>query len=83
LRVKIAKPAPVLLDHRGWSSLYERVVLQFCFNGLRFLTNPRDFLVQSLAFNRLVSSGDNEKKFAQGSDCYWSTNRGHVAGVER
>jgi hypothetical protein len=64
LRVKIVKPPPVLLDHRRWSSLYERVVLQFCLNGSRFLTNPRDFLVQPLAFQRLVRRGDREKKFA-------------------
>jgi hypothetical protein len=39
LRVKIVKPPPVLFDHRRWSSLYERVVLQFCLNGSRFLTD--------------------------------------------
>src|SRR5580765_1559931 len=64
LRVKIVKPPPVLLDHRRRSSLYERVVLQFSVNGSRFLTNPRDFLVQPLAFQRLVRRGDREKKFA-------------------
>jgi hypothetical protein len=64
LRVKIVKPAPVLLDHRRWSSLYERVVLQFCLNGSRFLTNPRDFLVQPFAFQRLIPGGNSEKKFA-------------------
>jgi hypothetical protein len=64
LRVKIVKPAPVLLDHRRWSSLYERVVLQFCINGSRFLTNPRDFLVQSVPLACLVGGSDREKKFA-------------------
>src|SRR2546423_1118723 len=75
LRFKVVKPPPVLLDHRRWSSLYERVVLQFCLNGSRFLTNPRGFLVQPLAFQRLVRRGDREKKFAYGRDCYWSANR--------
>jgi hypothetical protein len=64
LRAQIAEPSPVLLDHCRWSSVYERVVLQFCLNGSRFLTNPRDFPVQPLAFARLVRSGDREKKFA-------------------
>ena len=39
----------MFLDHSGWSSLHKRVVLQFCLNGPRFLSNPRDFLVQPLA----------------------------------
>jgi hypothetical protein len=61
LPVKIVKPPPVLLDHRRWSSLHERVVLQFCLNGSRFLSNPGDFLVQPFAFVPLVRSGDREK----------------------
>jgi hypothetical protein len=54
----------VLLDHCRWSSLNERVVLQFCLNASRFFANSLDFLVQPLAFARLVRSGDREKKFA-------------------
>jgi hypothetical protein len=83
LRGKSAKPLPVLLDYRGWSTLYERVVLQFYLNGSRFVIDPRDFLVQTLAFTCLVRGGDREKKFAQGSDCYWSTSRRLVSGIER
>jgi len=64
LRVKIVKPSPVFLHDRRWSSLYERVVLQFCPNGSRFVANPRDFFVQPFAFLPLVRSGDREKKFA-------------------
>jgi hypothetical protein len=73
----------MLLDHRRWSSFYERVILQFCVNDSRFLTNPCDFLIQPFAFERLVPSGGREKKFAQWSDCYWSASRRLVAGVER
>jgi hypothetical protein len=83
LRGKSAKPSPVLLDHRRWSSLYERVVLQFCLNGSRFVTDSRDFLVQTLAFTCLVRGCDHKKKFAQRSDCHWSTSRRLVFGIER
>jgi hypothetical protein len=61
LPVKIVKPPSVLLDYCRRSSLHERVVLQFCRNGSRFFTNPRDFLVQPFAFVPLVRSGDREK----------------------
>ena len=73
----------MFLDHSGWSSLDKRVVLQFCLNGPRFLSNPRDFIVQPLALARLVRSGDSEKKFAQWSEGYWSASRRLVFGVER
>jgi hypothetical protein len=53
----------VLLDHCRRSSLYERVVLQFCLHGSRFLINPGDFRVQSLSLACLVGGSDREKNF--------------------
>jgi hypothetical protein len=82
LRGKIAKPSPVLLDHCRWRSLYERVVLQFCVNGSRFLINLGDLGVQSFPLARLVSRSHREKKFAEWSDRYRSANRRLVFGVE-
>jgi hypothetical protein len=64
LRGKIAKPSPVLLDHRRWSSLHECVVLQFGLNGSRFLINLGDLRVQSFPLARLVNGSDREKKVA-------------------
>src|SRR6266567_5595623 len=83
LCVKIVEPSPVLLDHCRWSSLHERVVLQFCLNVSRLLINPGNFRVQPLSFARMVGGSNREKKFAYGSDCYGSASRRHVFGVER
>ena len=65
----------MLLDHCRWGSLYERLVLQFCFNGSRFLFDPGNFLVQPVAFARLVTRGDREKKFAERRDRNRSSSR--------
>jgi len=64
LRGKIVEPSSVLRDHCGWSSLNERIVLQFCLDRSRFLIGPGDFRVQSVALARLVRGSDREKNLA-------------------
>src|SRR5262245_31252526 len=83
LRGKIVKPPPVILDHCRWSSLYERMILQFCLNGSRFLTNLSNLGIQPLPLARLVGHCDREKKFAERSDRHWSAGWTLEFDVER
>jgi len=54
----------MLLDYCRWSSLNERLVLQFCFNGSCFFLNLGNFPGQPLLFARLVRRSDRKKKVA-------------------
>jgi hypothetical protein len=73
----------MLLDYRGWRSLYKSVVLQFPFNGSRFFVNPGDLRLQSLPLPCLVSGSDGEENLAERGNCDWSASRRLVFGVER
>jgi hypothetical protein len=83
LRIQVIKAPAVLVNHWRWSSFDERVVLQLSFDRARFLANPRDFFVQTLALACLVRGSDREKKLAYGSDCDWSARSSLVFGVQR
>jgi len=73
----------VLLDHCRGGSLYERLVLQFCFNGSRFLIDLGNLSVQSVPFARLVNRRDREKEFAERSDRNGRSSCRFVFRVER